>query len=566
MEIRLLLKCSLLLLFIGITNPLLITRVHGLGLSAGLLVFILLWSVSIVSLLLLTFQRYSHTKLVLSVLIVLSSVLSFNYYIVTKQYMEFYEFEAMLNAMSNASDALTAFEGLWLGFFSAALGLIALLLPSSKSLDVNRARLLLPVFLVLTLFIGILFVREGEGTKAMPVQLTPLAYSLVVLTEKLLSPMPVNMPKVLASKKQQAFSGDIVVVMDESVRGDFLDINHQGGVYTSLKDRSISIVNFGIAASATNCSDTSNLSLRRGVSKGNYLKDKDHNPSLWQFAKKAGYRTAYLDAQLTGGRLGNHMSESERNYIDIFYQVSDSVDGVMNKDLQVAKQLHGLLNNSTRDFIYINKMGAHFPYEGKYPQSEMIYKPVMESNQFQKSYPEPGELPHPNDYSKLMRLKFINSYKNALTWNIASFFQELTSEPKKQPYVLLYTSDHGQSFHDDGREGYGTHCSISHTDPEEGIVPLIVMSNEHVILDGFKSAAALNFNKVSHFNIAPTLYHLMGFNPKDGITTEKTMFEILNKKDQKFLSKYFVRFGSDPIWNSIEMSGRNSFDAWAGSH
>ncbi len=170
-------------------------------------------------------------------------------------------------------------------------------------------------------------------------------------------------------------------------------------------------MNFGIASSATNCSDTSNLSLRRGVSKAHYLRDKDQNPSIWQYAKKAGYRTVYLDAQLTNGRLGNHMTEEEKTNIDIFYQVSDEQQDVMDKDIKLAKQLNHLLNDETSDFIYINKMGAHFPYEGKYPESAMSYQPVMESNQFNKSYPEPGELPHPDDYSKQARLKFVNSYK-----------------------------------------------------------------------------------------------------------------------------------------------------------
>ncbi len=75
---------------------------------------------------------------------------------------------------------------------------------------------------------------------------------------------------------------------------------------------------------------------------------------------------------------------------------------------------------------------------------------------------------------------------------------------------MFYTSDHGQSFHDEGRPGYGTHCSISNTDPEEGIVPFLVMSNHAKQLAAFKRASAINYNKVSHFNIAPTIYELMG--------------------------------------------------------
>lgn len=476
--------------------------------------------------------------------------------------MEFYEFESMLHAANNATDALLAFDGLWFGFLVGGLGILALLLPTAKQLNVNRRALIFSTSLICVFLISILYIRNGDGTKAMPAQYTSMAYAGLMLKDNLLNPVPDVIPKVSIPHALPAFNGDLIVVMDESIRGDFLDINNKNGVKTSLDTTHPNLINFGIASSATNCSDTSNLSLRRGVSRAEYLHEKDHNPGLWRYAKKAGYRTVYLDAQLTDGRLGNHMTKNEKSHIDWFYQISDGPHSVMHKDNILAEQLNKLLNNGTRDFIYINKMGAHFPYEGKYPIEASIYKPVMEGNQFNKSYPEEGELPHPNDHSKLMRLRFINSYKNALSWNITHFFKTFSPGNESQPYTLIYTSDHGQSFHDDGREGYGTHCSVSKTDPEEGIVPFLMMSNDESVLNKLARAQHINKNKVSHFNIAPTVYELMGYDVSQLAHNERTIFQPLDSADQQFLSKYFVRFGSQPIWNSIEMNGRDSLHTW----
>ncbi|MFT5592181.1 MAG: glucan phosphoethanolaminetransferase (alkaline phosphatase superfamily) [Oceanicoccus sp.] len=562
MDLRFFTKSLLLILFLVLSNPFMWKRICDIESIVSLFVFLLVSLISVLSFLFLAFHENSKSKLVFSILIIVLSSISLNYYQVTNHYLEFYELETMLHAINNWSDALFAFDGLWYGLMVALLGGLAIFMPLNSPILYNKYLMIFPSILTCVILISILYLREGDGTKGMPTQYTGLAYSLVIIKDEIFNPLSDDLPEINVAHTKSSFNGDLIVVVDESIRGDFLDINNANGVATSLLEHSMKMVNFGIAASATNCSDTTNLSLRRGVRRSTYLHDKNHNPSLWQFAKKAGYRTVYLDAQLTQGRLGNHMTEPEKEDIDYFYQVSDSGYQLFNKDNILANQLIELLNNETRDFIYINKMGAHFPYEGKYPSNATVYSPVMQSVLFDKSYPEEDELPHPDDYSELMRLKFINSYKNAVSWNVTNFFKVFTESNKSNPYVMMYTSDHGQSFHDDGREGYGTHCSIASADPEEGVVPFLILSNEALILDKLKIAQKINKNKVSHFNMAPTLYDLMGYDLNLMGVQEKTIFEPLDGKDQLFLSKYFVRFGSQPIWNSIDMQGRDSLEVW----
>ncbi len=238
MDIRLIIKSILLFVFIALSNPLLPSRLDSLGLSIGFLIYSTYWLISISVLLVIAFQAYSHTKLILTLAIALSSTLSINYYIVTSQYMEFYEFEAMIHAANNASDAsdaLMAFDGLWVGFLSAGIGLLALLMPLRNPLTVNHLRMLLPVFAIAIMLIGILYAREGEGTKGMPSQFTPMAYSAVMLKDFIVNPSVKQVSQVTSKQINSAFNGDIVVIMDESVRGDFLDINRLGGVRTPFK-------------------------------------------------------------------------------------------------------------------------------------------------------------------------------------------------------------------------------------------------------------------------------------------------------------------------------------------
>ena len=60
----------------------------------------------------------------------------------------------------------------------------------------------------------------------------------------------------------------IVLIVDESIRADILGINGYPAATTPwLRTIDSGIVNFGLAASASNCSDYSNLMLRTGIRK-----------------------------------------------------------------------------------------------------------------------------------------------------------------------------------------------------------------------------------------------------------------------------------------------------------
>jgi len=544
-----LIKFIALFIFVFFSNPIFLERITDIGVQLGLLVYLTIWLLSLCAIIALAFSPFNYLKLCIVLLIAISSASSLSYYQITRQYMELFELEVLLNATENFQDSLTTFPSILLAILLSILGVIGFLLPNIKTkLSLRYKEYLIPISITLALMVAILIFREGEGTKGMPSQFTPIAYSLILLTEKTVQGGQIINTVSISPKISD--TGDIIFIMDESMTGDFYDINSNNGISTGINK--YNPINFGIASSFANCSITTNVSMRYGISRQDYLADLNNKPSIWQFAKRAGYHTIYLDTQNGQGNLTNNMTDTESIFIDDFIHISDKNTELYRKDIAAAHILSKHLNNNIKDFIYLNKTGAHFPYEGKYPKDKNVFQPTMASTAFNRSYGNLDEVEYPIHGDALTRLKFINSYKNTLLWNVSSFFSELFKVHIEQPYTLIYTSDHGQAFHTGLKKGYGTHCSIKDAAPEEGRVPLVLFSNISHIHKKLQQAAKLNFNKVSQFNLPATLYNLMGYNKQDlEDRYQKSIYSPLDSSNQIFLSKYFVRFGAKPIWNSI---------------
>lgn len=288
----------------------------------------------------------------------------------------------------------------------------------------------------------------------------------------------------------------IVLIVDESIRADILGNNGFTKDTTPyLSSLGTEIVNFGLAASSSNCSDYSNLILRTGMKKEEIPDDNQMSlkkPSIWQFTRKAGYYNVYLDAQTAEDweNYQNFMNEQEASFVDEIsrdrQKVAYESDGV------TRGKLITLLKQPGKTFIILNKYGIHFPYFRSYPKYYNIFTPALER----------GE---PMDD----REKSLNSFMNGLRWSVDDWFKDLLTESAGfRPYVIIYTSDHGQNIVDDGT--LATHCR-PRANRFEGIVPMMVFSNNKAILERFKAARETSFNKTSHFQIFPTLIRLAGY-------------------------------------------------------
>jgi len=286
------------------------------------------------------------------------------------------------------------------------------------------------------------------------------------------------------------------LIVDESIRADYLDINgHNMGITPYLFSRKDRLINFGYASSGANCSAESNQILRFGPNPNDFEKTFKTNPSIWQYAKKAGYKTIMIEGQATEGTLNNRMTKNEVSNIDEFIYVPGN--GSLEKDIYIAK----IIKEKTSEnydkpiFIIAVKSGLHFPYNEKVP--DVKNKSMSNSNGL--NFGTKNEL--------------INSYKRGISYLVDDFFYSLIENVDYEDTVLIYTSDHGQNLLDNGKKL--THCSSSNTSPYEGLVPLIVYTGNKSYINKFEIASNKNKDKASHFNIFPTVLSIFGYKNSD---------------------------------------------------
>src|SRR6185436_5725531 len=122
-----------------------------------------------------------------------------------------------------------------------------------------------------------------------------------------------------------------------------------------------------------------------------------------------------------------------------------------------ASYLRELLQNSKGNFVYVVKKGAHFHYENSYPSDDPAYVRFLPKLKTTDSYGEEKE-------------RTINSYKNAVSFAVDTFFERLLPAHLKNS-TIIWTSDHGQSLQENGQKY--THCK---SEFEQAMVPLIVIS------------------------------------------------------------------------------------------
>jgi len=86
---------------------------------------------------------------------------------------------------------------------------------------------------------------------------------------------------------------------------------------------------------------------------------------MWRYAKKAGFRTVYIDGQRHHGHLHNLMTPEELATSTNFNPARHRAEAVPARTSASAQ----ILGRSAEDgeaarFVFINKMGSHFPMKG----------------------------------------------------------------------------------------------------------------------------------------------------------------------------------------------------------
>ncbi|MFN4291719.1 MAG: sulfatase-like hydrolase/transferase [Permianibacter sp.] len=543
---RIALKSGLLLLFLLLAHwslPALLQDQQRL--SGGPFWFAFIWLTGLAATVAVAFSRQIAVRVFWAVLMSYAAGNALSYLYITGAPLNAIEVERLFQDIAFLDETIE-FYGPLIGkailvmlLLTVAILLPAPVLPLRWSRWARRGAWLplLPVSAIA----GVVYFDGGGDSDGFPQHLNPIGFVAVLLGDEWLKPDPGPRQSV-AVKPTRSELDKIVVIMDESVRGDWLDINSANGIPTGLIGHSHHAANFGLTASHANCSAASNLSFRYATRRDSFQLDAKTRPSLWSYAKAAGYRAVYLDGQRTNRELQNFMTAQELAEIDELIQHHDSVVA-RDKDMVLVESLRELLARPERLFVYVNKNGVHFPYEGKYPPEAALFRPHMETGTIKG-------LNEGNQYGDgFGNEAFRNSYKNAVAWNTGEFFNRLLPGLDLQRTLIVYTSDHGQNFTKTQEVGFLTHCTTGPAPAAEGTVPLVWLTEHPATLHALQQSAQRWQHQTSHWNVPSTVLQLMGY-PTDWLAEnyEPTLFADALGKPQ-FVSTYFVRFGLQPVWN-----------------
>lgn len=291
----------------------------------------------------------------------------------------------------------------------------------------------------------------------------------------------------------------IIMIMDESVRAGFVN---------SALFEKLGLIDYGATVSDGNCSHFSRFIFKRGLQPADLPKAfipnglASEEPTIWQFAKAAGFKTVYIDA-LGDGVFHDGINSDELSYIDEKYYIHSQPNYL--RDFDALKRLTTVISGPGRAFIYLDKQGVHHAYQSKYPPGEAL------------TFEGPAvKLPVNKDLREYQR-DLLGRYNRAVDWSVNRFISQLFSHGLPEDTLLIYTSDHGQSLVENNTKL--THCtSGSITVDGEGLVPLFVYLRQDTPFSRTLGDNGKNFrDKYSHFQVFPTLLIALGY-PRDAVT------------------------------------------------
>lgn len=543
-------KVVLILAYLVCDYQTVLARIDALQGGFSLLLFLAIYAAVAGSLLICAFIRNTALRISLAMLFSAASVFQQSFVWTTSGPLTYETFLNLYNASDQVSLALAQHGPVIVAAIAVALLLfLGIALPPRRVID-PRVAFGTPI-LVLSCLTGMLYMRGGEGSIALPAAYPPLALSGIMLAERSKEDSGPREPATIPRRRAPA-SQDIVMLIDESIAGNYLDINNTNGVRSGLAKarHGIRFTNFGYAASIHNCSANSNVVLRFGGTQDNYRHAIARWPSIWAYAHKAGMRTVYIDGQTSDGALQNMMTPQERDEIDEFVQL----DGVpiVQRDQRIADLLAQHINNGKPELIYVNKVGAHFPVADKFPVERTLYKPVLDRAAGQSvswTSDRTGFTGRADEW-----VRYRNSYRNAVAWNVGGFFDRLFAAADLKNATILYTSDHGQDLHERHNPGNNTHCGTDNAAMEEGLVPLgIIESADATSLDWAKNLS-VNHNASSDFRLFATALMLMGYDRNSVRDRYGVPLDEADKPAMAYNVDFSPLLGRKPRYRAIDVS------------
>jgi lipid A ethanolaminephosphotransferase len=467
---------------------------------SGILMLVFLQMVALLYLLLLLPRLLRSVVVLLSVFVV---IVQFSYWLTLNQFITSTDLFLILNVSAdNLKGAISSFFKpliLWYTLPYTIFLFALIFVPVRSTFRKSLGLSLLPVlYLLVSNYALFLYAAEGNFHLNPMTSLLRTAFHYKVETLREYHGPREALPDLNTSRQPL---NSIIYIIDESIRGSNLSLNGYPRPTTpflqSIETRG-RLKNLGICVAAGTSSYLSNAYLITGH---NAFPDDAFrtfkNPTLFDYAKKMGYETIFIDVD--SGYLSKLLETAPEGRVRSLGRWMNNqsfrdrqIDLETTKDLGIARYLSSLLNERGGYFILVNKKGLHFHYRNTYPDDPAFtfWKPVM----------EPSE---PITTDPAGREKLVNTYDNGIRFQVDEFFRELVSETTNQNYVVLYTSDHGQTLAEQGQ-------IYTHLKPDKVIVDVpafFVFGRQY---DKKESLTGICPGiRVSHLNNFATLLDLM---------------------------------------------------------
>jgi glucan phosphoethanolaminetransferase (alkaline phosphatase superfamily) len=284
---------------------------------------------------------------------------------------------------------------------------------------------------------------------------------------------------------------DVIYIIGESIRADRLKPGAYGrDVAPLLHSLTLPHVSFSNVTSHGDCTGRSVPMLM--VQPAQPLNvDLYRRPTLFGYARKAGYHTAFINSN------ENEWREFVDGNIDVLYRNVDPAGGQDNwtfrTDTAMLPVIAGLANAPGRQFIVVETYTSHWPYGDRYEGCPdcRVYRPDL----VRRSVP----------FAATYRAKITNSYDNAIVY--FDRFVAKTLGLLRKPTLVVLTSDHGESLGEENRWG---HCSAG---IEQMLVPLMLIATDENVARavGFGELAQKADVPLSHANVLPMLLKVFGY-------------------------------------------------------
>jgi glucan phosphoethanolaminetransferase (alkaline phosphatase superfamily) len=463
--------------------------------SGALLITGAFWGLALISLFVILAHPNALTRLFWACVVGVGGAVAWGFQHAAKLELSIFDILSFWDARHEVGRAAALYgRSFMLAGFVAAAGVLSFSLPyvsrAFGQIRFTRVAAVFPVLPVVAIA-ALVYEKQGQGYFAMPKQFSQLSLASLTAIEIGFSAQEARHALVLKPTERRK-SEKILFLVDESIRPDYLNTRPGNTQTPGFASFAQYMVNFGPAASGGICSNYSNAILRFAAARTDLGNKINTNPTLWQYAKAAGYRTIYIDAQAgnikNSSQLQNFMTLDELRFVDQTYRLSDA--DPKDADFRLLDILEKELSAPGPIFIYANKQGAHFPYEMNYDTAS---GGDAEGN------------------ADVTTQSIIKTYRNAINRNVDQFFAKLSKQLPVKDLSLVYTSDHGQYF----EPGVATHCVASDARPHMALVPLFAFSSSPAIQTALRQGAEKSIGHANHFQIAPTLMEWMGFDRQD---------------------------------------------------